>query len=52
MARKRRCEPDDNPAVVYLESLSPGSYWAVRHSLEAVAGILGGEGTDPWTWPA
>jgi hypothetical protein len=28
----------DNPAVVYLESLSPGSYWAVRHSLETGTG--------------
>jgi site-specific recombinase XerD len=41
----------DNPAVVYLESLSPGSYWAVRHSLETIAEILGGEDTDPWTFP-
>jgi site-specific recombinase XerD len=41
----------DNPAVVYLESLSPGSYWAVRHSLETIAEILAGEGTDPWTFP-
>jgi site-specific recombinase XerD len=40
----------DNPAVVYLESLSPGSYWAVRHSLETIAEILGGEDTDPWTF--
>jgi site-specific recombinase XerD len=43
-------EPD-NPAVVYLESLSKGSYWAVRHSLETIAEILAGEGTDPWTFP-
>jgi integrase len=42
----------DNPAVVYLESLSKGSYWAVRHSLETVAEILAGEGdADPWTFP-
>jgi integrase/recombinase XerD len=41
----------DHPAVVYLDSLSPGSYWAVRHSLEAVAAIVAGEGTDPWTFP-
>jgi site-specific recombinase XerD len=38
----------DNPAVVYLESLSPGSYWAVRHSLETIAEILAGEDTNPW----
>jgi integrase len=41
----------DNPAVVYLESLSPGSYWAVRHSLESIAEILAGEDADPWTFP-
>jgi site-specific recombinase XerD len=41
----------DNPAVVYLESLSKGSYWAVRHSLETIAEILAGEDTDPWTFP-
>lgn len=41
----------DNPAVVYLESLSKGSYWAVRHSLETVAEILAGEDADPWTFP-
>ncbi|HSL84026.1 MAG TPA: integrase, partial [Thermoanaerobaculia bacterium] len=41
----------DNAAVVYLESLSKGSYWAVRHSLETIAEIVGGEGTDPWTFP-
>jgi site-specific recombinase XerD len=43
-------EPE-NPAVVYRDSLSRGSYWAVRHSLETIAGILGGEGADPWTFP-
>jgi integrase len=41
----------DNPAVVYLESLSKGSYWAVRHSLETIAEILAGEDADPWTFP-
>ncbi|HSL82582.1 MAG TPA: tyrosine-type recombinase/integrase [Thermoanaerobaculia bacterium] len=41
----------DNPATVYLESLSPGSYWAVRHSLETIAEILAGEDADPWTFP-
>ncbi len=40
-----------NPAVVYLESLSKGSYWAVRHSLETIAEILAGEDADPWTFP-
>jgi len=39
-------EPE-NPAVVYLESLSKGSYWAVRHSLETIAKILAGEDADP-----
>ena len=43
--------PEDNPSRVYLESLSPGSYWATRHSLETVAAIVAGEGTDPWTFP-
>ena len=43
-------EPE-NPAVVYLESLSKGSYWAVRHSLETIAQILAGEDADPWTFP-
>jgi len=41
----------DNPAVVYLESLSTGSYWAVRHSLETIVQIVAGEDTDPWTFP-
>lgn len=41
----------DNPAVVYRDSLSPGSYWAVHHSLTTIAELLGGEGTDPWTYP-
>lgn len=41
----------ENPAVVYRESLSPGSYWAVRHSLETIAKILAGENADPWTFP-
>jgi site-specific recombinase XerD len=41
----------DNPAVVYLESLSKGSYWALRHSLETIAEILAGEDADPWTFP-
>lgn len=44
-------DPADNPAVVYLESLSKGSYWAVRHSLETIAEILAGEDADPWTFP-
>ncbi len=43
-------EPE-NPAVVYRDSLSRGSYWAVRHSLETIAEILGGEGADPWSFP-
>jgi integrase len=41
----------DNPAVVYLESLSTGSYWAVRHSLETIVQIVAGEDADPWTFP-
>ena len=51
MTTPRLSKPEDNPARVYLDSLAPGSYWAVRHSLETVVGILGGEGTDPWTHP-
>ncbi|HEX4952664.1 MAG TPA: tyrosine-type recombinase/integrase [Thermoanaerobaculia bacterium] len=50
MTTPRRDNGADNPARVYLDSLAPGSYWAVRHSLETVAGLLGGEGTDPWTY--
>ena len=45
MTRPRERDAD-NPAVVYLESLSRGSYWAVQHSLETIASILGGG--DPW----
>ena len=41
----------DKPSVLYLESLSPGSYWAVRHSLETIAEILAGDDADPWTFP-
>ena len=51
MTTPRRSRQDDNPARVYLDSLAPGSYWAVRHSLETVASLLGSEGTDPWTYP-
>ena len=51
MTAPRRSKQEDNPARVYLDSLAPGSYWAVRHSLETVAGLLGGVGTDPWTYP-
>jgi integrase/recombinase XerD len=47
----RRRKQEDNPAQVYLTSLAPTSYWAVRHSLETVAALLGGPGTDPWTYP-
>jgi len=45
MTRPREHDAD-HPAVVYLESLSRGSYWAVQHSLETIASILGG--ADPW----
>ena len=51
MTTPRRCKQEDNPACVYLDSLAPSSYWAVRHSLETIAGLLDGEGTDPWTYP-
>ena len=51
MTTLRRSKHEDNPAQVYLAAMGPGSYWAVRHSLETVAGLLGGEGTDPWTYP-
>ena len=40
----------DNPATVYLESLSTGSYWAVRHSLEKIVQIVAGKNADPWTF--
>jgi site-specific recombinase XerD len=51
MKTPRHPKPQDNPAQIYLASMGPGSYWAVRHSLETVAAVLGGEGTDPWTYP-
>ena len=31
---------DDNPAVVYRDSLSRGSYWAVHHALVTIAELL------------
>jgi integrase len=37
--------------VVYRDSLSRGSYWAVHHALVTVAELLDVEGTDPWTFP-
>jgi len=39
----------DNPAAVYRDSLSRGSYWAVHHSLETIVKLLGG--ADPWSYP-
>ncbi len=39
----------DNPAAIYRDSLSRGSYWAVHHSLETIVKLLGG--ADPWTYP-
>jgi len=39
----------DNPAAVYRDSLSHGSYWAVHHSLETIVKLLGS--TDPWSHP-
>jgi integrase len=41
--------PADNPAAIYRDSLSRGSYWAVHHSLETIVKLLGA--TDPWTYP-
>jgi integrase len=42
-------QTDDNPAAIYRDSLSRGSYWAVHHSLETIVKLLGA--TDPWTYP-
>jgi len=42
-------QPDDNPAAIYRDSLSRGSYWAVHHSLETIVRLLGA--TDPWSYP-
>jgi integrase len=42
-------KPDDNPAAVYRDSLSGGSYWAIHHSLETIVKLLGA--SDPWTYP-
>lgn len=47
MTRPRPREAD-NPAVVYRDSLSRGSYWAVHHSLETIASVL--DGGDPWRY--
>jgi integrase len=41
--------PADNPAAIYRDSLSRGSYWAVHHSLETIVKLLGA--SDPWTYP-
>jgi integrase len=38
----------DNPAAVYRDSLSQGSYWAVHHSLGTIVSVLGGG--DPWRY--
>jgi integrase len=48
VTRPRRRDAD-NPAAVYRDSLSRGSYWAVHHSLETIVKLLGA--TDPWTYP-
>jgi site-specific recombinase XerD len=40
---------DENPAAIYRDSLSRGSYWAVHHSLETIVRLLGG--ADPWSYP-
>jgi len=40
---------DDNPAAVYRDSLSRGSFWAVHHSLETMAKLLDASG--PWSYP-
>jgi integrase len=48
VTRPRRLDAD-NPAAVYRDSLSRGSYWAVHHSLETIVKLLGG--ADPWTYP-
>ena len=39
----------DNPAAIYRDSLSRGSYWAVHHSLETIVRLL--DAADPWTYP-
>jgi site-specific recombinase XerD len=46
-----RPAPVPTPYRLYLESLSPGSYWAVRHSLETVAGLLSHGRQDPDSFP-
>jgi hypothetical protein len=48
VSRSRRCAAD-NPAAVYRDSLSHGSYGAVHHSLETIVKLLGG--SDPWSYP-
>ena len=39
----------DNPAAIYRDSLSRGSYWAVHHSLETMVKLL--DASDPWSYP-
>ena len=41
--------PADNPAAIYRDSRSRGSYWAIHHSLETIVALLGA--ADPWSYP-
>ncbi|MCB0309757.1 MAG: hypothetical protein KDD42_00900, partial [Bdellovibrionales bacterium] len=42
---------DQNPALVYLASLSPGSRRTMRQALDVMAGILSAERCDHMTLP-
>jgi site-specific recombinase XerD len=48
----RPAERHDNPARLYLESLSPGSHWGMNHALETIAEFLSdGEHTaETFAW--
>jgi hypothetical protein len=43
--------PVPTPYRLCLESLSPGSNWAVRHSLETVTDLLSHGRHDPDSFP-
>ena len=51
LGRDRARFQDDNPARVYLATLSPGSYWAMSHALETIADLLSGGETDAESYP-
>lgn len=49
LATQRRFPPDQNPAMVYLRSLSPGSRRTMRTALNLMAGYISNERHDAFT---